>query len=206
MGRYPLRKTAMFSPKKKKEFEELAMGHLDSVYRAALRMTRNPDDAQDLTQEVYLKAYRFFKQFRPGTNFRAWLFKILRNTFINRFRRQIKEPARVGLEDAENLFDEYPEAGTFHVDEGPEAELIRKLTAQDIERALEHLPEKFRHIIILSDLEGFSYKEIAVIENCPLGTVMSRLYRARRVLQASLKEYVGGGMKRASKKEEKNPR
>ncbi len=171
------------------------MGHLDSIYRVALRMTRNPEDAQDLTQEVYLKAYRFFKQFRPGTNFRAWLFKILRNTYINRFRRQIKEPARVGLEDAESLFDEFPEEGPFYVDGGPEVELIKKLTAQDIEKALEQLPDKFRRIIILSDVEGFSYKEIATIENCPLGTVMSRLYRARHALQAYLKEYVGEGRK-----------
>ncbi|MDA1001577.1 MAG: sigma-70 family RNA polymerase sigma factor, partial [bacterium] len=144
--------------------------------------------AQDIVQDVYVRALRFYRQFQPGTNIRAWLFKILRNTYINRFRRNARTPSQVGFEDFEHQpMDAEIGPGRPH-NEGPEAEFFSRQTLGQIEEALVSLPEKFRQIVILSDVEGFSYKEIADIEDCPLGTVMSRLYRARRMLRDKLSE------------------
>ena len=170
----------------RQRFEEEALRHLDSLYRGALRLTRDPAEAEDLVQEVYLKALRFFHQFEPGTNCRAWLFRILHNTYINQYRRRSSLPPHEDIAAAEGALQEFtPESG-FLSGQDPEVELIRKATFERLDQALSRLPEKFRRILILSDVEGFSYKEIARIEECPIGTVMSRLWRARRMLQKNL--------------------
>jgi len=176
-------------PLKREDFESQALEHIDALYRGALRMTGNPQNAQDLVQDVYVRAIRFYKQFQPGTNIRAWLFKILKNTYINQFRKQSRAPTQVDIDESDFNRHEMEMVVSGARGEGPEAEFFNRQTAEDIQRALDQLPEKFRHIVILSDIEGFSYKEIAEIEECPLGTVMSRLFRARRMLQGLLKEY-----------------
>lgn len=173
----------------RKEFESLALEHIDALYRGALRMTSSPDEAEDLVQDVYVRAIRFYKQFQSGTNIRAWLFQILKNTYINRYRRKSRRPSHIAFDEPEFQSAE-TQALDFHKteQETPEAEYFNRLTAEAIEKALSEIPERFRRIVVLSDVEGFSYKEIAEIEACPLGTVMSRLYRARRMLQRVLIE------------------
>lgn len=174
----------------RKEFEEMALVHLDAIYRAALRLSRDPTEAQDLSQEVFLRAYRSFHQFERGTNCRAWLFKILKNAFINRERSMSQIRASVSIDDTEMGGEAWLEEASADAGEGPEDRLLSKLTGEQIKQAVEKLPPSFRRIFILSEVEGFTYKEIAQIEDCPLGTVMSRLFRARRVLQSLLREYV----------------
>lgn len=170
----------------RRRFEEEALLHLDTIYRGALRFARDPADAEDLVQEVYLKALRFFHQFEPGSNCRAWLFRILRNTFISQYRHRSKLPPHEDIEDAEGTFQEFTLENAHITGNDPEAELIRKSAFERLDWALNRLPGKFRQILILSDVEGFSYTEIAEIEECPLGTVMSRLWRARRMLRKNL--------------------
>lgn len=174
----------------RREFEALALEHIDALYRGALRLSGNPEDAEDLVQDVYVRAIRFYTQFQPGTNIRAWLFKILKNTFINRFRKKSRTPTELELEDSEYQRSDLTDFSAGHSKiEGPEAQFFNRQTAAVIEKALSEIPEKFQRIIVLSDIEGFSYREIADIEECPLGTVMSRLYRARRMLQTLLVKY-----------------
>ncbi len=177
-------------PIDRREFETLALEHIDALYRGALRMTRDPEEAEDLVQDVYVRAIRFYQQFQPGTNIRAWLFKILKNTYINRFRRRARTPSQLSFDEPEFQRTEL-EALNFQnpVHETPEVEFFNRLTLEAIQKALSEIPEKFQRIVVLSDIEGFSYKEIAEIEDCPLGTVMSRLYRARRMLQNLLIKY-----------------
>jgi len=167
---------------RKKEFEEVALEHMDSLYNAALRMTRNESEAQDLVQDAYLRSYRFFDKFEKGTNFKAWLFRILKNIYINKYRKESKRPQTVDVSDVEA-------SGDLMSTATPEDEIFDKLLDDDITSAMDALPEEFRLTIILSDLEGFSYKETAEILDCPIGTVMSRLYRGRRLLRNSLYEY-----------------
>jgi RNA polymerase sigma-70 factor (ECF subfamily) len=170
----------------------MALEHIDALYRGALRMSGSPEDAEDLVQDVYVRAIRFYQQFQPGTNIRAWLFKIFKNTYINRFRKVARSPIQVNLDDSEyqrSDGDSFP-VGHSSID-GPEVEFFNRQTAETINRALSEIPEKFKRIVVLSDIEGFSYKEISEIEECPLGTVMSRLYRARRMLQILLTKYDG---------------
>jgi RNA polymerase sigma-70 factor (ECF subfamily) len=167
---------------RKKEFEELAIQYMDSLYNVALRMTRNESEAQDLVQDAYLRAYRFFDKFEKGTNFRAWLFKILKNIYINKYRRELKRPQIVDVSDVEA-------SGDLVATATPEDEMLSKLLDDDVVSAIDALPEEFRLTIILSDLEGFSYKEVAEILDCPIGTVMSRLHRGRRLLRSSLYNY-----------------
>ncbi len=174
----------------RREFESLALEHIDALYRGALRMTGNPEEAEDLVQDVYVRAIRFYKQFQPGTNIRAWLFKILKNTYINRFRRKVRTPTQIGIDEPEFQRTELESLNLQNPTRvTPEAEFFNRLTAKAIQKALSEIPEKFQRIVVLSDVEGFSYKEIAEIEDCPLGTVMSRLYRARRMLQNLLIKY-----------------
>ena len=167
---------------KKREFEEIALQYMDPLYSVALRMTRDETDAQDLVQDAYLRAYRFFDRFEKGTNFKAWLFKILKNVYINKYRREARRPQMVELSDVEASGD-LADAVT------PEDRIFDKLLDDDVTKAMDSLPEDFRFAIVLSDLEGFSYKETAEILDCPIGTVMSRLHRGRRLLRNSLYEY-----------------
>jgi RNA polymerase sigma-70 factor (ECF subfamily) len=152
-------------------------------------MTRNPADAEDLVQETYLRAYRGFSGFEEGTNLRAWMYRILTNTFINSYRKKQREPVIVQEDDLDEwyLFDKLGESG---VEPSAEAEVIRSMPDEDVQKALEALPEGFRLAVLLADVEGFSYKEIAEILGIPIGTVMSRLHRGRRALEKALWERV----------------
>ena len=172
-------------------FEQEALKHLDALYRTALRMTRNPQDAEDLVQETYLRAYRFFDQFQPGTNLRAWLFKILTNSYINTYRKASAEPKNTSLEDTEefSLYHQMArELQTGSLGWDVEAQVLDRFAEADIREAIEKLPEAFRMTVLLADVEGFSYKDIAEITGVSKGTVMSRLFRGRRLLQKALWE------------------
>lgn len=170
------------------EFERLALEHLDPLYAAALRLTRHERDAEDLVQDTFLRAYRFFDKFERGTNIKAWLFKILTNTFINRYRRSTKE--RSIVDGAErDVHDRFVSRDATEVAANPEKAFFEKLLSDDVLRAVDALPVDFRMVVILADLQEFSYKEIADILDVPVGTVMSRLYRGRRLLQRSLAAY-----------------
>jgi RNA polymerase sigma-70 factor (ECF subfamily) len=168
-------------------FEQEAMQHLDALYRTALRMTRNQQDAEDLVQETYLRAFRFFDKFQPGTNLRAWLFKILTNTYINRYRKQATEPRVDSLDDSEE-FALYHHLDTEAASRGGsvEAQALDHFAEEDIKAAIEKLPPQFRMAVVLADVEGFSYNDIAEITGVKKGTVMSRLFRGRRLLQRAL--------------------
>ncbi|MHB1598835.1 MAG: sigma-70 family RNA polymerase sigma factor [Acidimicrobiales bacterium] len=172
-------------------FAELAMEYMPSLYSAAMRMTRNPSDAEDLVQETYLKAYRAFGSFQEGTNLKAWLYKILTNTFINAYRARKRRPEESDVEDVEDLYL-YHRLGTgasSSIGRSAEDEALDRFTDDEIKAAIESLPESFRMAVLLADVEGFSYKEIAEIMEVPIGTVMSRLHRGRRALQKALAEY-----------------
>jgi RNA polymerase sigma-70 factor (ECF subfamily) len=169
------------------EFEREAIPHMHLLYNYALRMTANPDDAGDLVQETYLKAYRFWDKYEKGTNIRAWLFRILKNSYINRYRKESKEPETVDYEDVQNFYS------TLRSDISDPNDLQEKifggLLEDDVARALESLPEDFRTVVILCDIEGLTYEEIAEFVDSPIGTVRSRLHRGRRMLRAKLFEY-----------------
>ncbi len=167
---------------KNKEFEDIAIQYQVSLYNAALTMTRDESDAQDLVQDSYLRAYRFFDRFESGTDFKAWLFKILRNVYINKYHKESRAPQMVDIRDI-------VESGVLKAALTPENEIFDELFDDEITSAMNSLPEDFRFAVILSDLEGFSYREIAEILNCPIGTVMSRLYRGRSLLRNRLYEY-----------------
>src|SRR5438445_8644176 len=167
------------------------MEHMASLYGAALRMTRNPADAEDLVQETYLKAYRGFGGFQEGTNLKAWLYRILTNTYINAYRAKKRRPEQADVDDVEDLYL-YRRLGGLEgaaAGRSAEDELLDHLTEVEVKDALESLPEQFRMAVLLADVEGFSYKEIAEILDIPIGTVMSRLHRGRRALQKRLYEF-----------------
>ena len=170
------------------EFADLAMPLMSSLYSAALRMTRNPSDAEDLVQETYLRAYRGFPGFKEGTNLKAWLYRILTNTFINTYRAKKRRPEQEQLDDVEDFYLYRRLGGLEAVDaqRGPESEVLDAIPEDSVKRALEDLPEQFRIAVLLADVEGFSYKEIAEITDVPIGTVMSRLHRGRKQLQKRL--------------------
>ena len=169
-------------------FTDVAMEHMPGLYSAALRMTRNAADAEDLVQETYLKAYRSFGSFEEGTNLRAWLYRILTNTFINSYRAAKRRPEVTDVEDVEDLYlyKRMTDAGSVGVGRSAEEEALDRFTDEDVKAALEALPEAFRMAVLLADVEGFSYKEISEITEVPIGTVMSRIHRGRRALQKAL--------------------
>lgn len=168
--------------------EQQALEHIDALYRTALRMTRNEADAEDLVQETYLRAFRSLRQFTEGTNLRAWLFRIMTNAYINEYRRRQRRPSKASLDDLEEfyLYDHLIESGVQPSVERPEDIVLSQLSVDSVINAIEDLPEEFRQVVLLADVEGFSYREIASIVDIPMGTVMSRLYRARRRLQRTL--------------------
>ena len=166
-------------------FEAEVMPMLPSMYTAALRLTRNPTDAEDLVQETFLRAYRGFAGFEPGTNLRAWLYRILMNTFINAYRKKQREPQTISDDEVEDwyLYSKMVEGGA---EPSAEANVIDAIPDEDVQEALQSLPEQFRTAVLLADVEGFSYKEIAEIMDVPIGTVMSRLHRGRKALEKRL--------------------
>jgi RNA polymerase sigma-70 factor (ECF subfamily) len=172
-------------------FAELAMEYMPALYSAALRMTRNAADAEDLVQETYLRAYRGFASFQEGTNLRAWLYRILTNAFINAYRAKQRRPDESDLDEVEDLYL-YRRLGALEqamAGRSAEDELMAWFTDDEVKDALEALPEQFRLAVYLADVEGFSYKEIAEILDIPIGTVMSRLHRGRKAMQRKLYEY-----------------
>ncbi|AMS04352.1 RNA polymerase subunit sigma [Acidipropionibacterium acidipropionici] len=172
-------------------FERDAMEYLDQLYGAALRMTRNAADAEDVVQETYAKAFASFKQFRPGTNLKAWLFRILTNTYINTYRKAQRRPQ---TSDDENVEDWQIARAASHEATGlrsAEVEALDAMPDTQVVRALDSLSEDFREVVTLADIEGFSYKEIAQIMGTPIGTVMSRLNRARKQLRGQLVDVAG---------------
>jgi len=168
-----------------KEFEDTALPYMDEIYKAALRMTKDETDAEDLVQDTFLRAYRFFDRFERGTCMKAWLLKILKNTFINRFNKQAKKPEHVDFDQLK--FGEEEPTST----DDPEQEIMCKVFDDELMIAINALPKEFGTVILLSDIEGFSYRETAKIIQCPIGTVMSRLHRGRKLLRNSLQEYAG---------------
>lgn len=169
------------------DFEREAVPHMDALYNFALKMTGDSDEADDLVQETYLKAFRFFDKFEKGTNCKAWLFRIMKNTYINKYRKETKEPDKVDYEDVENFYENVKPSSTdsAHL----EKDIYDNLLDDELSEAINSLPEDFKTVVILCDIEGFTYEEIADFIDVPVGTVRSRLHRARKMLFTKLQKY-----------------
>ncbi len=170
-------------------FENAELPYRDQLFKTALRLARSAEDAEDLLQETYLKAYRHYASFSPGTNLKAWLFKILKNTFINEYRRRKQLPAQVDFAELEETFESAVLPSTATATRNPEEELMEATLDGEVRRALTALPHNYKVVVLLADIEGYAYKEIADILVIPVGTVMSRLYRGRRLLEGALLSY-----------------
>ena len=171
-------------PRKHIEFEQEAMPHIDLLHNFARRMTNSREDADDLVQETYLKAFRFWGSYEKGTNIKAWLFRILRNSYINRYRREAREPDSVVFESVEYLYHRSNGGANYSP-----IEAFNNLLEDDVSEAIASLPDEFRTVVVLSDIEGLTYEEIAEFVECPIGTVRSRLHRGRRYLRGKLMEF-----------------
>ncbi|MCX8107129.1 MAG: sigma-70 family RNA polymerase sigma factor [Ignavibacterium album] len=169
------------------DFEREAIPHMDALYNYAIKMTGDSDDADDLVQETYLKAFRFFDKFEKGTNCKAWLFRIMKNTYINKYRKETKEPDKIDYEEVENYYENIKPSSTdtAHL----EKDIYDNLLDDELSEAINSLPEDFKTVILLCDIEGFSYEEIADFIDVPVGTVRSRLHRARKMLFTKLHKY-----------------
>lgn len=173
---------------RRKPFENIAFEHLDSLYSTAFRLTQNKQDSEDLVQDTYLKAYQFFYRFEPGTNFKAWIFKILMNTFINSYHKKMRAPASVQFEKVEYSIESNSSSVEFQL-VAKEYDRLKDAFADEVMEAIEKMPDNYRMAVLLCDIEEFSYKEISSILEIPIGTVMSRISRGRRFLQVSLIDY-----------------
>lgn len=163
---------------------------MDVLYNYALRLTTNADDAHDLVQETYMKAYRFWDKFEQGTNLRAWLFRIMKNTYINMYRKEVKEPDKVDYDEIESYYNIIRDESSD--DNDLQQKIFSQLLDDDVTKALETLPEEFRTVVILCDIEGLAYEEIAEFLQIPVGTVRSRLHRGRKLLYTHLYDYAKG--------------
>jgi RNA polymerase sigma factor (sigma-70 family) len=172
-------------------FNSEFMPHIDSMYNFAYRLTNDEDDANDLVQDTYLKAFRFINSFQKGTNAKAWLFRILKNSFINDYRKKSKEPAKVDYQEVETVYNSADEP-TYDGTVDLRSETVQDLIGDEVAHALNSLPVDFRTVIILCDIEGFTYEEMAKILDIPIGTVRSRLHRARNLLKEKLRSYATG--------------
>ncbi|MFH5831434.1 sigma-70 family RNA polymerase sigma factor [Halalkalibaculum sp. DA3122] len=172
---------------KQEDFEEEIIPHLDALYNFALRLTSDPNDAEDLVQDTIVKAFRFFSSYEKGTNAKAWLFRILKNSYINNYRKQSKQPNQVDYDEVATFYETIRAERTDTSD--LEDRMFRELIDDDISNALEELPEDFRTVVLLCDVEGFTYEEIANMLDVPIGTIRSRLHRGRNLLKAELMDY-----------------
>ncbi|MFQ5719769.1 MAG: sigma-70 family RNA polymerase sigma factor [Acidobacteriota bacterium] len=173
---------------RREEFEEVALPHADALYNFALKMTRNEKDAQDLVQDTYLRAFRFFHHFAAGTNCRAWLFRILKNVHINGYRKNQRSPDMVQWDQVEEFYDSVAPDDLLRRHKNPEEQVIDSSVDHRIETAIAELPAEYRAVVVLNFSEDLSYREIAEVLEIPIGTVMSRLHRARKTLQSKLRE------------------
>lgn len=172
---------------KQEDFEEEIIPHLDAMYNFALRLTSDPSDAEDLVQDTIVKAFRFFSSYEKGTNAKAWLFRILKNSYINNYRKKSKKPSQVDYDEVATFYETIRAERTDTSD--LEDKMFRDLIDDDISNALDELPEDFRTVVLLCDVEGFTYEEIANMLNVPIGTIRSRLHRGRNLLKSQLMEY-----------------
>jgi RNA polymerase sigma-70 factor, ECF subfamily len=173
--------------KRQKEFEAEAYPHKDILFNFALRTTGDKDDAHDLLQETFMKAFRFWDKYEKGTNIRAWLFRIMKNSYINRYRKETREPGMVDYDDVENFYDLIRDDSTDSND--LQKKMYSNMLSDEVTEALQSLPEDFRTVVILCDIEGLMYDEISEFLNCPIGTVRSRLHRGRKMLEEKLYDY-----------------